>query len=59
MGDWRKTHNEKVSNLYFPPHIIKMVTSRIRWTVHAEVLEEMKNIYKIIARKMLQEIWHK
>jgi hypothetical protein len=43
-GDWRKIHNKKLSNLYFPQHIIKMVPSRMRWTEHAEVMEEMNRI---------------
>jgi hypothetical protein len=34
-GDWRKLHNEELHNLYFLPHIIRMIMSRRkRWAGH-------------------------
>jgi hypothetical protein len=35
IGGWRKLHNEELHNLYCPPSIIRMITSRrIRWVGH-------------------------
>jgi len=34
-GEWRKLHNEELSDLYSLPNIVRMVKSRgIRWVGH-------------------------
>ena len=34
-GEWRKLHNEELSNLYFLPNIVRVVKSkRMRWEGH-------------------------
>jgi hypothetical protein len=33
--DWRKLHNEELHDLYFSPHIIRVIRGRrIRWAEH-------------------------
>jgi hypothetical protein len=39
-GEWRKLHDEKLHNWYFPPNIIRMIKSRrIRWARHVARME--------------------
>jgi hypothetical protein len=34
-GEWRKSHNEKLNDLYFLPNIVRVVKSiRMRWAGH-------------------------
>ena len=33
-GEWRKLHNEELSDLYFLPNIVRVVKSRMRWAGH-------------------------
>jgi hypothetical protein len=33
--EWRKLNNEELNDLYFPPHIVRVIKSRIdRWAEH-------------------------
>jgi len=34
-GEWRKLHNEELSNLNSSPNFVRVITSRIRWAGHA------------------------
>jgi hypothetical protein len=36
-GVWRKLHNEKLNDLYCSPNIVRVIKSRIRWTVDVAV----------------------
>ena len=29
-GEWRKLHNEDLNDLYYSPHIVRMIKSRMR-----------------------------
>ena len=41
MGDWRKLHNEELSNLYSLPNIVRVVKSRrMRWAGHVARMGE-------------------
>jgi len=33
-GEWRKLHNEELSDLYSLPNIVRVVKSRMRWAGH-------------------------
>ena len=33
-GEWRKLHNEELSDLYSLPNIVRVVTSRMGWAGH-------------------------
>ena len=40
-GEWRKLHNEELSDLYFLPNIVRVVKSRrMRWAGHVALMGE-------------------
>jgi hypothetical protein len=51
-GEWRKLHNEKLSDLYCSPNIFRVIKSRrIRWAGHLARMEERRGIYKVLVGK--------
>jgi hypothetical protein len=49
-GGWRRLHNEELCNLYALPDIIRVIKSKMRWTVHVAGWrrlhnEELCNLY--------------
>ena len=38
--EWRKLHNEELSDLYSLPNIVLVVKSRMRWAGHVERMGE-------------------
>jgi hypothetical protein len=50
-GGWRKLHNEELHNLYSSPCIIRVITSRMRWTAHVVRRGEKRNAYRILVVK--------
>jgi hypothetical protein len=50
-GGWRKLHNEELHKLYSSPNIIRMMSSRIRWTGHVARIWEKRNVYRILVGK--------
>jgi hypothetical protein len=51
-GEWRKIHNEELTDLYFKPNIIRVIKSRrMSWEGHAARLEERRNAYRVLVGK--------
>jgi hypothetical protein len=41
-GEWRRLHNEELSDLYCSPNIIRVSKSRPRWAAHVANLGESR-----------------
>ena len=51
-GEWRKLHNEKLSDLYSLPNIVRVVKSRrMRWAGHVARMGEGRGAYRVLVRK--------
>jgi len=51
-GDWRKLHNEELSDLYFLPNIVRVVKSRrMRWAWHVAHMGEGRGVYRVLVGK--------
>jgi hypothetical protein len=52
VGGWRRLHIEELHNSYASPFVIRVIKSRrMRWTGRVACMGEMRNPYKILARK--------
>jgi len=51
-GEWRKLHNEKLSDLYFLPNIVRVVKSRrMRWAGHVSRMGERRGVHRVLVGK--------
>ena len=51
-GEWRKLHNEELSDLYSLPNIVPVVKSRrMRWAGHVERMGEERGVHRVLVRK--------
>ena len=51
-GEWRKLHNEKLSDLYPLPNIVRVVKSRrMRWTGHVARMGEGRGVHRVLIGK--------
>jgi hypothetical protein len=51
-GEWRKLHKEELSDLYFLPNIVRVVTSRrIRWAGHVACMGEGRCVHRVLVEK--------
>jgi len=51
-GEWRKLHNEELSDLYSLSNIVQVVKSRrIRWAGHVARMEEGRGVYRVLVGK--------
>jgi len=51
-GEWRKVHNEELSDLYFLPNIVRVVKSRrTRWEEHVARLGEGRGVHTVLVGK--------
>ena len=48
-GEWRKLHNEELSDLYSLPNIVPVVKSRrMRWTGHVALVGEGRGVHRVL-----------
>ena len=51
-GEWRKLHNEELSDLYSLPNIVRVLKSRrMRWAGHVERMGEGRGVYRVLVGK--------
>jgi hypothetical protein len=52
-GEWRKLHNEELSDLYSLPNIVRVVKSRrMRWTGYVARMGEDKGVHRVLVGKL-------
>ena len=50
--EWRKLHNEELSNLYTLPNIVRVVKlRRMRWAWHAARIREGRGVHRVLVGK--------
>jgi len=51
-GEWRKLHNEELSDLYSSPNIFRVIKSRrMRWMGHAARIGERRGVHSVLVGK--------
>jgi hypothetical protein len=51
-GEWRKSHNEELSDLYSLPNGVRVVKSRrMRWAGHVARMGEGRVVYRVLVGK--------
>jgi hypothetical protein len=51
-GEWRKLHNEELSDLYPLPNIVRVVKSkRMRWAGHVARIGEGRVVHRVLVGK--------
>ena len=51
-GEWRKLHNEEISDLYSLPNIVRVVKlRRMRWAVHVARMGEGRGVHRVLVGK--------
>ena len=49
-GEWRKLHNEELSDLYSLPNIV-VKSRRMRWAGHVAHMGEGRDVYRVLVGK--------
>ena len=51
-GEWRRLHNEELSDLYSSPNIVRVIKlRRMRWTGHVARMGEERGVYRVLVGK--------
>jgi len=51
-GEWRKLHNEELSDLYSLPNIVRVVKSRkMRWAGHVAHMGQGRGVHRVLVGK--------
>ena len=51
-GEWRKLHNEELSDLYSLPNIVRVVKlRRMRWVWHVARMGEGRGVHRVLVGK--------
>jgi hypothetical protein len=50
-GEWRKLHNEELSDLYSPNIVWVIKSRRMRWAGHVAPMGEKRGVYRILVGK--------
>jgi len=52
IGEWRKLHNEELSDLYSLPNIVRVVKSgRMGWAGHVARMGEGRGVHRVLVGK--------
>ena len=56
-GEWRRLHNEELSDLYSLPIIIRVFKSKsVEWTGHVERVGERRSSYRVLVAKLRERV---
>ena len=56
-GDWRKLHNEELTDLFLSPNIIQVIKlRRIRWLGHVAHMGERKGAYRVLMGNLRERV---